>query len=288
MPVNHYFQNYSAAKNNEQRLYEDLLVESIQIMGHDVYYLPRESWDQTDQIFGENVNARFEKAYKIDMYIANVDGFQGDGEFFSKFGLEIRDNSTFVVARRTFMKWIPANVTLRPREGDLIYVPLMNKIFEVTFVEDKATFYTSGNRLPVIYELRCETFRYSNENLDTGIPEIDEIEDQTTYTIEVELTGNGNYQIGETVFQGTDISNATFIATVSNWDGANNKIYLHDINGTVYSSNTLIGLTSNTRNQVTTIDTMGDHVYYDIFDNKLIQDEANNYIVIEANPFGKP
>lgn len=288
MAVNHYFQNFNQSKLNEQRLYEDLITESIKIMGHDVYYLPREQWDQTDQLFGENVNARFDHAFKIDMYILNVDGFQGDGEFFSKFGLEIRDNSNFVVAARTFKKHVPTSLTIRPREGDLIYVPVMNKIFEVTFVEEKTHFYAAGNRQPYMYELRCETFRYSNESLNTGIDEIDTIEDSTTYTIEVEVSGNGNYFVGETVYQGTDFANATMTATVSNWDPTNNKIYLVNINGTVQQGNSVIGMSSNTNNEAFTIDTMGDHVYYDTFDNKIIQDEANNYIVIDQNPFGKP
>lgn len=288
MPVNHYFQNFNPAKMNEQRLFEDLITESISIMGHDVFYMPREQWDQTDQIFGENVNARFEHAFKIDMYILNVDGFQSDGEFFSKFGLEIRDNSNFVVSRRTFLKHIPSTLAERPREGDLIYVPLMNKIFEITYVEDKTLFYTGGNRLPYMYELRCETFRYSNETLETGIEEVDEIEDNTGYTIEVEVDGSGNYIIGETVYQGSNLAAATLTATVSNWDPGNNKVYLVNINGSVQSGNTIIGVTSNTHNEVYTIDTMGDHVYFDTFDNKIIQDEANNYIVIDRNPFGKP
>lgn len=288
MPVNHYFQNFNPAKMNEQRLFEDLITESIQIMGHDVYYLPREQWDQTDKIFGENVNAKFENAFKLDMYILNVDGFQGDGEFFSKFGLEIRDNSNFVVARRTFIKHIPTSLAMRPREGDLIYVPLMNKIFEITFVEEKVLFYTGGNRTPYMFELRCETFRYSNEAIDTGIPEIDVIEDNASYTIEVSVSGSGNYEIGETVYQGTDFANATMSGTISNWDPSNNKMYLINVNGSVQSGNNLIGVSSNTQNYVVTIDTMGDHVYYDNFDNKLIQDEANNYIVIDRNPFGSP
>lgn len=288
MPVNHYFQNFSPSKQNEQKLFEDLVAESIRIMGHDVFYLPRENWDDVDQIFGENVNSRFERAYKLEMYILDPEGFKGDGDFFSKFGLEIRDNQNFVVSRRTFEKYLPTTIARRPREGDLIWVPVMNRIFEIKFVEEESMHFSGGNFSPYIYELRCEQFRYSNENLDTGIEEIDSIEDTSTYTIEVEVSGNGNYQIGETVYQGTDYANATMTATVTNWDSGNNKLYLININGSVHSANNLVGMTSNTINQVSSTDTMGDHVYYDIFDNKLIQDEANNYIVVDSNPFGSP
>ena len=238
-------------------------------MGHDVYYMPREQWSQVDQVFGENVNSLFDKAYKIDMYLVNVENWLGDGDFFSKFGVEIRDKTNLIVARRTFEKYIPNSIAIRPREGDLIYVPVMDKIFEISFVEEDLMFFSGGNRAPYIYELRCEAFRYANENLDTGIPEIDDIENKSTYTIEVEVDGTGNYQLGEIVYQGTDYANATMTATVSSWDPANNEVYLIDIKGAVQSGNSIIGYTSNTHNDVSAIDTMGDHVYYDLFDNKL-------------------
>ena len=99
MATNHYFHNFTGTKINEQRLYEDVIVESIKIHGHDVYYLPREQWDDTDPIFGENIQSRFERAYQMEMYIANVDGWEGQSDLFSKFGLEIRDNSNFIVAK---------------------------------------------------------------------------------------------------------------------------------------------------------------------------------------------
>ena len=106
MAVNRYFNNFPSQNrlNNEHRLMEDVIVESIQIMGHDVYYIPRDSYDDGDQIFGEYSKSRFTKAYSMESYIANVEGFEGDGDFFSKFGLEIRDTSNFVVSRRAFTK----------------------------------------------------------------------------------------------------------------------------------------------------------------------------------------
>ena len=110
MATSVYFNNYSAATLNQQRLLEDLIVESVKIHGHDVFYLPRESWDADDTIFGENVNSKFERAYNIEMYLANVEGYEGDGDFFSKFGLEIRDTSNFIVTRRSFDRYVPPSV----------------------------------------------------------------------------------------------------------------------------------------------------------------------------------
>lgn len=150
-PTSHYFNNYSANETNEMRLMEDVIVESIQIMGHDVFYLPREAWSEDDNILGENVTNRFKRAYTIEAYLANVEGYEGDGDFFSKFGLEIRDTSNFILSRRSFEKYIPSSIAIRPREGDLIYVPVMQKIFEIKFVEEELMFFSLGKRNPYIY-----------------------------------------------------------------------------------------------------------------------------------------
>lgn len=265
------------------------MVESIKIHGHNIYYMPREDWDDTDVIFGENLQSKFERAYLIEMYIANVDGYEGDGDFFSKFGLEIRENSNFIMAKRMFDKNIPTNITTRPREGDLLFVPVMNKVFEIKFVEEELLFFSKGNKTPYVYELRCETYRASNEVFNTGVEVIDIVDDNTSYTIELQLGGSGNYFIGEQVYQGTSYATANASAKVSNWDASNSKIYLVDVKGTFSTSANLVGNTSSTIRSVSTSDTMGDYVYYDMFDNKEIQTEANNLIsVMEQNPFGMP
>lgn len=288
MASSKYFNNFSTKyKSNEQRLYEDILVESIHIMGHDIYYLPRESWDDTDMLFGENMQSIFERAYQMEMYIANVQGWEGDSEFFTKFGLEIRDTSNFVVARRTFERYVPSNINRRPKEGDLIFVPVMNKIFEIKFVEEELLFFSKGQKTPYIYELRCEAFRYNNEKIETGIEELDNIDTPMKYTIELSVSGNGNYIIGETVYQGANLSGATATAKVSDWNPSNNKLYIIEPIGTFGTGN-VTGTISNTINSVTVADTMGDHVYYDLFDNKDLQVEANTFMSITSNPFGNP
>jgi len=264
-----------------------MLVESIKIQGHDVYYLPREDWEDVDMIFGENIQSKFERAYQMEMYIANVQGWEGDSEFFTKFGLEIRDTSNFVIAKRTFERYVPSLVARRPREGDLVFIPVMNKIFEIKFVEEELLFFTKGQKTPYIYELRCEAFRYNNEKIDTGVEELDVIDSAMKYTIELSVSGNGNYIIGETVYQGANLVSATAIAKVSNWIPSNNKLYVIETKGE-FSTGNVVGVTSNTINSVTEADTLGDHVYYDLFENKQIQTEANNFISITSNPFGNP
>lgn len=290
MATSHYFNNFSQTKVNEQRMYEDLISESIRIHGHDIYYMPREDWKDTDEIFGENIYSKFERAYQMEMYIANVQGFEGDGDFFSKFGLEIRDTSNFVVARRTFEKYIPSNITLRPREGDLLYVPTFNKIFEIKYVEEELLFFARrGQKVPYLYELRAEAFRYAHEQINTGVEKIDEIEDKSVFTLQFTLSGSGNYNVGEIVYQGANLNYATASAKVSNWNPTNNTIQLINVKGDFVAAGNLRGVTSNTLKTISTTDTYGDYVYYDLFNNKDLQLQGNNFIDLsEINPFGMP
>lgn len=288
--INHYFNNYSGAVTNEQRLLEDLVTESINITGHSVYYIPRESFNPTDPLFGENPQSKFERAYMIPMYLANVEGYEGDGEFFSKFGLEIRDTSNFVVSRLSYEKYIPSSIASRPREGDLVYVPVLQKLFEIKFVEEELLFFSIGKRSPYIYELRCEVFRYNQENLDTGVEEIDSIERDVSNTIELNLTlGSGNYYIDEIVYQGSNLSAAYVTADVGNWDPLLNKLYVYNIEGQFQANANVVGATSNTSYSLYTFDDQKDSVDLDQYDNQLLQTEADAFLDFsDLNPFGKP
>lgn len=288
MPVSPYFNNYSDKRLNEQLLYEDLVVESIKIMGHDVFYLPREKWEERDSLFGENLNSRFEKAYQIEMYLNTPDQFGGQGDFFSKFSLDIRDQSNFIVSKRSFTKYIPSAVAERPREGDLIFIPVFNDVYEIKFVEQDVMFFTAGKRLPYIYELKCEKFRFNNEVMETGIPEVDEIDVESEYTIEIVAPGTGDFYKGEIVYQGATVGAATMTGRVSSWDPANSKLYISDTMGTVNTSAYIKGVDSGTSHNITDMDYYGSYVKYDSSDNKQIQDEANNVIIQDLNPFGYP
>jgi len=174
--TNLYFNNYGNFQ--EQSLIEDLIIESIKIYGIECFYLPRTMVSE-DNLFGEDELSKFDNAYPIEMYIKSVDGFEGDGDFLSKFGLEIRDEMMLTVSQRRFGEEIQISDTTesagRPVEGDLIYLPLNGKIFEVKFVEHESIFYQMGSLQT--YDLRCELFEYSHEIIDTGISEIDIVED---------------------------------------------------------------------------------------------------------------
>lgn len=291
MPVSHYFNNYAANQTNEMRLMEDVIVESIKIMGHDCFYLPREAWSNDDTILGENVTSKFNRAYTIEMYLANVEGYEGDGDFFSKFGLEIRDTSNFILSRRSFDRYVPSSIAIRPREGDLIFVPVLQKIFEIKFVEEELMFFSLGKRTPYIYELRCELFRYSNENIDTGVEEVDHVEHTLAYTIKLDMSqGNGNnFRANEIVYQGANLAYATATAEVKEWTPQTNVLLLMNIKGDFTANAQLIGVTSNARFTAASVDSIGDYLDYDLYDNRQLQNEANTFIDFsETNPFGTP
>jgi hypothetical protein len=170
MATSVYFNNFGSSQ--EQQLIEDLIIESIRIYGLDMYFMPRVR-EAYDQIYGEDTLSHFNKAFAVEMYVRSVDGFQGDGDFMSKFGLEIRDRVTFTISQRVFGEEAgAAGLDLyRPKEGDLIFLPLNNKIFEIKFVEHEAIFYQLGTLQT--YDLTCELFQYSSERFDTGISIID-------------------------------------------------------------------------------------------------------------------
>ena len=180
MPVNHHFQGGNGIGNqSEKRLHEDLIIEGLKIYGLDNFYLPRTLVNK-DLVLGEDTLSKFDQSYMIEMYMETTEGFSGEQELVSKFGLEIREDTTFVIAKRRWQNQVDnkANsiVDGRPNEGDLIYVPLMNSFFEIQFVEDQEPFFQLGN-LPV-YKLRTTRFEYSSEKIDTGRSEIDVAEDR--------------------------------------------------------------------------------------------------------------
>lgn len=289
MPTSPYFNNYSPSVINEQYLLEDLIVESIQIMGHDVKYLPREAYNEDDTILGENVNNKFDRAYTLEMYLANVEGYEGEGDFFSKFGLEIRETTNFIVSRRSFEKYVPSTVSRRPKEGDLIYVPVLRKIFEIKFVEEELTFHSLGKRNPYMYELRCEVFRFSNEDFNTGVEEVDSIENEISYSVMLTLgSGSGNYYQDETVYQGANVASATVTATVKDWQPTTKKLDVINVSGAFTANANVIGVTSGTTYTLTSPDDMADTTDYGISDNRELQTDADDFIIPQSNPFGEP
>ena len=184
MATNFFFNNFQ--NNQEQLLIENLIIESIQIYGHEIIYVPR-FVGAIDKLFGEDPLREYTRAIPIEMFIKNIEGFAGEGDFLSKFNIQIRDQITFSVARRTFASEIGTEVleSMRPREGDLIYFPLNRKIFEIKFVEHEAIFYQLGALQ--MYDLKCELFEYNNEYFNTGIGDIDAL--MNNYTLSANAFG---------------------------------------------------------------------------------------------------
>lgn len=179
MATNVYFRNYD--NFNEQNLIDDLVIESIRMYGIDVKYISGE-FNNVDTIFNEDDTPLYNEMYDFEVYIKNVDGFEGEGDFLSKFGLQIRDQVTFTVAIRTFEKYVTrSNQTkVRPRENDVIWLPLNEKMYRVTYVEHESVFYQAGSLQ--VYDIKCELMEYSNERFDTGRYEIDHYFDDVAST----------------------------------------------------------------------------------------------------------
>jgi hypothetical protein len=263
----------------------------------DVYYLPRTSGDSVDLLYGEDTLKQYTSAYPIEMYMENVTGMEGEGDFMSKFGLEIRDEVTLLVSRRRFSATVNQ---LRPLEGDLIYIPLVQNFFEITFVEnenDQAMFYTLGRGRGgnvYVYALKMKQFVFSSELISTGNSEIDgQIRDEYPRTrLTLQAGGSGKYVPDEIVFESADTTyaNATGEAIVHNYV-VGSRIDVYRVKGDFTANGTVRGVTSgaawviNTESDTATMD----DAFEDIVDNNRIETESDGIIdFTEHNPFGEP
>ena len=208
MATNQYFK-YDV--RSEQQLFEDLVIESLQMFGQDVYYLPREVLNK-DKLFLDDVPSRFSDAYKVEMYIENTEAFEGEGDLFTKFGIELRDQATFVVSRRRWVQLVGKRLEVanfRPREGDLIFLPMSESMFEIRKVETETPFYQLKD-LPT-FRLQCELFEYNDEDFDTGVADIQEIEEKNAFTYDLRMDSQGvpGFVVGETITQSFDTYSMT-------------------------------------------------------------------------------
>ena len=297
MATNHYFNPFPKNITSEQLLVEDLVIESMKIYGMDVFYLPRSSRDQVDFLFGEDTLKQYVSAYPIEMYLENVTGMDGEGDFISKFGLEIRDEVSMLISRLRFKATVPQ---IRPNEGDLVFIPLVNNFFEITFVEnenDQAMFYTLGRGRGgnvYLYALKMKQLVFSDEVISTGVEEVDsQIRDhyrrsQLTFNI----GGSGNFVANEIVYQGANLANANAQAIVHTWTPSTRKLDVYRVQGTFANSANTIGVTSGaiyTTAGTLNTDAFDNNPFEDITDNTRIQDEADNILDFsEVNPFGEP
>jgi len=297
MATNLYF---SQKVHGEQNLYEDIVIESLKMYGQDVYYLPRTIVNE-DRVFGDDVPSRFSASYKVEMYIENVEGFDGEGDLFTKFGVEIRDQATFVVARRrwtsTVNRFDNEINSERPREGDLVYLPLSNSMFQIMAVEHEQPFYQLSNL--ATYKLRCEKFEYSDEDFDTNIDVIDGIERSYAYEYLLTLdSAGGGFTVGETVNQtlSSGVIMSGEVAAFSDSDNVLKLIHIGANDGNYHefvASRFVVGTTS--------LDLAGTLASATVSavaeDNQISQNEQNtDFSTIgadfldfsENNPFGDP
>jgi len=231
MAINPHFK----PQKGEQDIIEDLTVETIKIHGHDFIYLPR-TLVKEDELFGEDVLSKFTNGIELEMYIESVDGFEGEGDFISKFGLEIRDSMSLVLSKKRFTQEVTPVVptVLTPREGDLIYFPKTQGIFEIKFVEHENPFYQL-NKL-YTYKLSCELFQYSQEDIDTGWTNVDKIEsDRMDFVVELTMTGGvtGTFETGEYIFDNATYATSTNTAEVIKWTSSTKVMQIAGQSGNI-------------------------------------------------------
>ena len=271
MPTNVYFDTGTKA---EQHLYEDLIIEQLSIYGQEVFYIPR-TLVKEDELFGEDTLSKFDDSYLIEMYFENVDGFEGEADIMSKFGLQIDDQGTFVVSRRRFEQLVSHASNLivktRPNEGDLIYFSKLSKLFEISFVEDEDPFFQIHN-VPA-FKLKVKTFEYSSEIHDTGITEIDAIEtdnsmDMLAFQFTMEQSGTFN--------QGIQLEDGT--GNIEQEDSTDNIIGENETGG--------VGLLLENGDYIIqegyVVDTIDENAMNDFFETQ----DDNIIDFTESNPFG--
>jgi len=301
---------FSGAVRSEQDLYEDLVTESIKVFGQDVVYLPRESLGE-DALLNEEWS-QFTQAYPVEMYLENIEGFEGDSNLLGKFGLEIRDQANLVVTKRRWDQAVGQNIVngqASPNEGDLIYMTMTQRLFEIKYVEPKSPFYQLQD-LPS-YTLTAELFEYNDQHFDTGMDEIDAIEwDNATAYSYIVTANTANFELGELVTQWTGVNDSAgdpinIEGYVAGWEGTDARITIisphQSTNGdgtfmtfSVQSATTkkLIGKNSGTQTYITVDQSGTTKTFYNqdpFADNDEFEVAGDDVIdFTESNPFGDP
>lgn len=293
MGTNQYFNNFPKRISQEQTLIEDLVIESLKIHGMDLWYLPRTSRDEIDYLYGEDRLKQYINAYSIEMYLENIAGMEGEGDFISKFGLEIREECSLLVSRRRFKATVPD--LIRPNEGDLIYIPLFQNFFEITFVEhenNQAMFFTLGRGRGgnvYVYALKLRQFLFSNEIIQTGVKEIDDQIKEHYPRTRLDLSDIvGKFLNDEIIYQGSTYKNRTVEALIYDFfPNEYTEVYRTIGN---FTNTTITGLTSGATANVSIHSDMTpmDNAFEDIKDNNRIEIESDLIIDFsESNPFGR-
>jgi Virus neck protein len=289
MAVSTFFDFYK--NRQEQSLVEDLANEAINIFGFNGYYIPRNSETISDLLYGDDPLKKFDNAFPLAMRLSNQIDPGMNTDFFSKFGLEIKNNVRIQFTKREFSRRIPRDTHSRPKEGDLIYIPHLSgtgELYEIKYTNDSVDKFALGRKYPYYWELELELFKYNNEDMNTGIGNIDVVANNDAYAVDYVMgTGSGNYKLQEIVYQGSNVE-PTAYAKVQEWDSPTKTLKVTNMTGEFSSNSTIIGETSNASYVLLSFDLLdNDSQNMDGWDNKIIEIEAATVIdESEQNPFG--
>ena len=288
MPTSPYFPTYHQGHSGEQNLVQDLVDEQIKLFGSDIYYLPKTIL--ADSTLDEVRYTKYQDQFQIEMMLINVMGFGDNAEFVSKFGLQITDEIIFRVSTKRWDEEVTehsmsAKLTVpeRPNEGDLLYYPLTQNLYEIKYVGKEEPFFQFGKIQ--FYAITAELYQVGSDDLATGVAEIDAIETlfDTAISLTMGVGGTGDFTVGETVTGGT----TSTTAEVKSWDSSTRILIVQNRTGTFAANESLTGNDSNAVWVVSTFDTLQNtNSEYDA--NRQIEDAADNIVDwSEGNPFGE-
>ena len=281
MATNLYFNNVTS--HAEQELINSITSEVIQMHGMDVFYIPR-TLIKEDVLLGEDVLSSFTTAYEFEMYLKTTEAFGGEGDLVSKFGLDVKDEVILTVHKDRFEL---ATDMAKPLEGDLVFLPMSKGLFEIKFVEHEQPFYQAGKNYS--FDLTCELYQYSEEQLETGITDIDNIEREQSAAIDLVMTagGSGAFAIGEAIYQGDNLASATAEGIVVSWTEASRTLRANDTSGTFVAGQPMKGYTSDAEWTLTSYDDQALPTT-PFADNLEFETEADSILDFsESNPFGE-
>lgn len=267
---------------SEQKLLQDLVDEQIQMYGIECYYIPRKIYE--DRLWNDIYYSEFKEAYLIEMYLESFEEFGGKNDILSKFGLKVTDEINLTVSRRRWKDFVDRAtnkiVQGRPNDGDLIFFPLNNNVFEIKFVENQKPFYQLNNLY--VYKLNCEIFEYGDSIFNTGIDEIDNLDKETgVFPVTFSVGGTGDFVVGEVITGQTTGKTAR----VAQWDPTTRTVQVAYSNGNFSIGEAVVGSESGARWTVSKYDTID--LFDDFSENRVIEDNADVIIDFsESNPFG--
>jgi hypothetical protein len=291
MATSTYFPDFGG-RDTEQNLVQDLVDEQIFLFGADCKYIPRKKI--IDKTMSDLILSRFEEFAVVEMFLINVEGFGSPSEMLSKFGLKITDEITFAISKRRWLNYvdplIDTTVQTRPNEGDLIYYPLTNDLYEIKFVEREEPFYQLGNQY--IFQMTAELWQAGNAQFETGDELLDDFgRDSNVFPIYLKTGGTGAFIVGEKIEQTYTVDGApvTVSAIVAEWNATSRKLRVTDVIGQFRINTAVEGEDSGAIWQVDNFSTIDfDITDYDNAQNKYYEDKADDIIDFqEGNPFGE-